>query len=1082
MSARFLPGKLGVVGATRLELRAGAAVVRLDLAGLHGAPPLEAPGALPAGVEGDALLVELPSPLAPLSTLLGAARCAAEARLAARSLDPDGAVGRALRAASLEARAGWLIELAEGWGPGGWAQAHPHALLLHAQPALGRAPRLLSLGGPGWRRARPDAPDALGEEDLACLAPERLQAWGAGQDPEPGPGEASYALAACAVALLLARLPAPRGLPADAGLNARREAFLGGAGGSVPRMGPRISPAARALLERALDPRPAVRPAPAQLVAGLRRLVEADDLRWSPPPARWTPVLAAGLTLAALFGASHLPRPRAPRRAAIARLAAAAALDDAAQRRLELSALAAADARAPLPEARRLLALEDLADWRAGELRPAPETAALVQRLEREAIAGRDDGLSEALSLLVAFLQRWELGGAASERAAETLRALGDARQPEPLRTVALAAATLDLGGPTGARGAAGDLGAGDLAAGKLGPAAREALARAAGRESPLVYAHALIEYGPGLPQPPQVSLDAGWVAELLLGRLLARDGEREAALPHLRAAHQARPCFATAACLGLELCEGDAAARAEGLTLLAEARRARPAGELALARARVALREGRFESARAAFDEAAGAHPHQAPAAYAAALAAGRRSLELLAACAQLDTEPARALAALDRLLAAQPAETPAPRDLLLGRALALDSLDRHDEATRALEAFLGGDDVSEAFAALPALDPLPATRGAAARARAAALARWSVQRAAERAVESRTPIDVAPLERRLRGLEDAALAQAWVDLARALDPAARAASLARARAALRALAGPDAPPEQTGPAQTGAERAREVQRALLRSHLLEAEGLAPAAAIDALLPGLQLSTSGLAAEGAARDDLLGALRGALGQLRTARRAAWQALSSEAPRPAAELAAEAPQLRAALTALAPKPGTLQVRLLLAEVAHALALLDRAAGAQDPARRAAGQEAARAGLALLEDQPEEPEVTDRRKRLALALGMSLFEEGKQPAAREAFCRAGGVTSFEEWREGLASGFRPLGPTGRELSPAYWVARTHLAEAEAAEGEAKKQALAAARAAYRTFGQLLAKTAPPPGAEGWRGEAARTQQD
>ena len=90
-------------------------------------------------------------------------------------------------------------------------------------------------------------------------------------------------------------------------------------------------------------------------------------------------------------------------------------------------------------------------------------------------------------------------------------------------------------------------------------------------------------------------------------------------------------------------------------------------------------------------------------------------------------------------------------------------------------------------------------------------------------------------------------------------------------------------------------------------------------------------------------------------------------------------------------------------------------------------------------------------------------------------AREHFCKAGGAQGAADWAEGVAAGFTPRGPVGRELSPPYWVARTWLAEARLAEGEARSAAFAKAYEAFKVFAKLRGKEELPPGAEAYSSE-------
>ncbi len=572
---------VGVVGQIGLGRAGAERFLTLEPAAGEAASP---GGDLGWEAEGGGLRALLPEAAAPAAILWAEVEGQAAALRACARIDRDRRACERLRRASGAERVGWLLELYER---NLWPQLHPRALLLVLDPE----PRLCLLGGPGWRRA-PSPASELPYDDLVCLPPERLQGWRRepAQDPPATEAEGTYALAACAIALLGDRLHWPAGVPASAGLSTRRQAFLEGCGGVAPPE-LELSHRARRLFAKALSRYPGARPSPERFARELRALLAGEGLEWSPPPARLAPTLAVGAGLLLLYGASLSGPGPDPHVQAIQAYAAATHVKSLAEQRVALTTLTGEESDLRLPEASRSLALLDLVEWRAGAHTSAA-TSLLIEHLRRDAIRGRDDELAQTLRFVAAFLERWELGSAEADA---TLQAIAD-DEHQDARLRALASASLRAT-PWGGRGV---------------PSETLEQLRQAGSadDSPLRRSYPPIEYPLDLKlaeAPAPFAIQESWIADLLLGRALSIAGEHAEAVAALRRAHEALPCFATAATLGLELVRrGPAAAQAEARGLLASAEGQRPLGELALARARRAISEGRFDDAREAFQQAA--------------------------------------------------------------------------------------------------------------------------------------------------------------------------------------------------------------------------------------------------------------------------------------------------------------------------------------------------------------------------------------------------------------------------------------------------------------------------------------------
>ena len=1053
---------VGVVGRVGLGRAGAERFLTLEAAEGEAASP---GGDLSWEAEAGGLRALVPEAAAPAAILWAEVEEQAQALRALRLLDRERRASERLRASTPEERIGWLLELYER---NLWPQLHPRALLLVLEPE----PRLCLLGGPGWRRA-PSRASELPYDDLVCLPPERIQGWRRepAQDPPASEAEGTYALAACALALLGDRLPWPAGLPAAAGLSERRQALLEGCGGAAP-VELELSHRARRLFAKALSRYPGARPSPERFAHELRALLVSGGLEWSPRPARLAPTLAVGAGLLLLCGVSASAPGADPHVQAIQAYAAATHVESLAEQRAALSSLAGEQAQRSLPEARRSLALLDLAEWRQGA-RSASSTALVVERLLRDAVRGRDDELAQTLRFVAAFLQRWELG---DEEGDAALRAIADdEHQGGALRALALASLRAT---PWGGRGVPGQ--------------ALAQLRQASAERSPLSRSYPPIEYPLDLELaegPAPFALEEGWIAELLLGRALSISGEHAPAVAALRRAHEAHPSFATAASLGLELVRrGPAATQLEAKALLEAAEAERPLGELALARARRAIADGRFDDARAAFQQAAERGPAGGDVErFKARALRGSASVALLAACAQVARDPEAALGELEALESMLARDDRGRADLRLAKSLALEKLGRRGEALYALERFLAGRSLAAAFEALPELDPPPATR--ASRGALEALLVGSVQAAAEEAVQQGEALEPAPWAARLKALEpypeelevDALLASAWLELAR--GPAARSRD-ENGYATFTGLASLEG---RTPAQQASADRGL-VYAALIASR----NATDPSAALVDVLAIAEDFREHYAQTlpPALIADLRKQALVACARYRDAGSPSWReqarGLSLEEPRTPPALTKPRELLIEVLAGLGFLAGEGEEPYRPARPAHRLQLAELLA---ELALTSFGEQGLAQGLRLSEEAleclrplPLEPEVSDLRKRVHLAAGVALLKASDEAGgpralerAREHLCQAGGAQGAADWAEGLAAGFTPSGPVGRELSPAYWVARTWLAEARGAEGEAQQAAFAKAYEAFKVFAKLRGDGALPPGAADYASE-------
>lgn len=989
--------------------------------------PSTSPAQLAWTFKEEGALCEIPGPLYPLGTFVPD-WAGQPARLqGARRLDPDGLALTAYRAASPETRLAWVVELAESvQGP---IALDPAALAFSPQ-----APHLRSL----------DPVGATGEE-----------------------AEQVEALAKTTHLLLTSSLPRER----------------------VVSEG-RVSPLLGDLLERALDERPLVRPTLGAFAKTLRRAASEDDIAWRPRERPLVSVVATALGLCALWGVSHLSPPRAPRIAAQEKFLAAAheAQQNPAAGRLALERLL--QSQPVLPEVRRTLALGALRNWRA-TASPSPEaTRKLIAQLEAEGWGGRDDELAAALQTICGVLRRWELGPRGDEEAADLGEALlrDLAERPgagQELILVAQAAlrARPQGGGPAlRTRDLEVVVSTGDT----TGFLQREYL--------PIRYPNDPSRVAPGVEageqgaQPPAQALDMGWIADLLAGQHHAIAGRQTQASTLLRRAYAAFPCYATQVSLGLTLLRGPAEERSEGEALLQAPARAPGGARLRLALAEGALKAGRLATAipeLRAVSTQEGASP----------IVRGRATLvlrqaEILRAGRRVADEPGGVLESLQGLLGDAAGDDPYRGDLLLISAAAQARLGHGQLGANKIWSWLGKRSLKDALASLPALPlQLPTRDPASVKA---LLLEDLVARAREGVRRGQgDPAQLAAL----RGL---------------LPPAGEGeagvyALLEAGLASLRYVTGK----AELGPALeaiAAATAARAPAQALARIELEVRLRAAAADESNVALGQLNAAHPPLVAAGfegselkTARGRWRGLVLETLKQLQTKNQKAWAGLTPEAPRASSSVLSSLPTLQATLETLGKElPRRQGPRLLVAElrrVAGALSLVQAGAeGRRDPAAFARALRHFKAGSDLISQLPPDPEVSEVRKRLHLAAGLAILSAGAkaleaaraelpsdqpspQAAARVEFCRAGGLLDPGMWREELDAGFKPLGPTGREQAPLYWVARSYYEEAKAAPEGKRAPLKAAAAKAYGDLAGALGTKSPPPGGESWRQEAA-----
>jgi hypothetical protein len=974
-----------------------------------------------------AALCEIPGPLYPLGALVPDWPGQPARLESGRSLDPEREALDLLRGADAAQRLEWVLELARGVK--GSIALDPAALALSPS-----APHLRSLDPMGTAAEEPAQVEALAKTTLL---------------------------------LLTSSLPRERKVPEG-----------------------RLSPLLVDLLQRALDERPLVRPSLSSFAKAIERALGEEDYAWRPRERPLVSVLVTAGALCMLWGASHLSPPPAPRLAAQEAFLAAASEEEQnpAAGRLSLERLA--QAKPVLPEARRALALGELRRWRA-TASPSPRaTRELIELLERDGWAGRDDDLAAALKTICGVLRRWELGPRGDEEAA----ALGDAL----LRDLAL-------------RPGAGDdlrllakaaLRARPQGGGPALPGAELETVTSSGDEGGFLQrAYVPIRYPsdpnrvlPGAPapadglgaQPPERALDMGWIAHLVAGQHHAIAGRQAEASALLRRAYAAFPCYATQVSLGLTLLRGPGEERSEGEALLQAPAQAPGGARLRLALAEGALAAGRLRTAipeLRAVSEQEGASP----------IVRGRATLvlrqaELLRAGRRVAEDPRAVLESLQSLLPAQGAD-PYRGDLLLIAAAAQARLGHSQLGAKKIWEWLGDKSLKDALASLPSLPlQLPTRDPQAVRA---LLLQDLVARASEGV---RRGADEAEQLEGLRGLlGDAAAEEAGTYAL--LDAALAALRYVTGKAdlgpALEALAAGTA---ARAPAQSLARIELEVR---LRASVAPDPHVA-LGHLNAVHPALVASAfegSELkAARGRWRQQVLATLR----RVQTKGQKAWAGLSPEAPKASASVLASLPVLQATLNLLDDLPNRQEPRLLAAElrrVAGSLSLVQAGAeGRRDPAAFARALRHFSAGIKLLSPLPPDPEVSEVRKRLHLASGLALLDADPkaleaarselptdqptpQAIARTQFCRAGGLLDAAMWREEIDAGFKPLGPTGREQAPLYWVARSYYEEAKATPAGKRAALKAAAVKAYADLAGALGSKSPPPGGESWRQEAA-----
>lgn len=583
--------------------------------------------------------------------------------------------------------------------------------------------RLLEVGlglkpdDPGFKR------ESIPEDVLVFLAPEVLRAVREGTIVQASPAADVYALAATARAFLHNRVPdpSPTGAPPDA---SRHDLALRGAGLEL-RPHDHYSRELEQLLQRALTADPQRRPSAAELSSGLQRLVEAQQLEWKPVPT-WPKYAAIGVAaVAVLVGAFLLLRPDPQRVLAQRSYAEATRTQDPEQRKVILQkATVRGDdgSEQLLPEARRLQAVDAWVAWeRAPQTASKEQLEAVLQGLEDQLITGREDELSRTARVVVGLMRRWEQAGPAREKGDALLKGVtGD----DDLAALARAALAMTAAGPAT-------------------PPKEEELKRwseaaaGAGLEvGPLQHPwplHAEGDYTRELGvEPVGISLQAGWIAQLVGGVVQTARGMQADASTKLKPARDAVPIFATKAALGL-LLAGMATTpenAAEARSLLEEALAVRDFAEARLALGRLQLAAAHqkgsgFREAVAAFQAAAGAAP-ETP---GADIAARAQLLEAEALFYQATAQAAAAFregaaseadkAALEQLneLLRRCEEDPQRFERFLpdahvARGLVLSKLKQADKAAEDLLFLFQDKDVTRGWAELPALAPVPPTR----------------------------------------------------------------------------------------------------------------------------------------------------------------------------------------------------------------------------------------------------------------------------------------------------------------------------------------------------------------------------------
>lgn len=998
-----------------------------------------------------------------------------------REFDTDQRVASTLRGTTLVQRVQLLAQVAKAL-----ARLHeagrtapyitPWNLVLEADQ-----PRLAEVGL-GYR---PDDPkfDAarIPEDVLVYLAPEVQRAVAQRTVVQVSPAADVYALAATARSVLLNHVadPASGKQPGAA----RRDLALAG-GGLRLDAHKTFSRELEALLRAALALDPARRPTAAQLAARLGELVAADRVAYTPPPV-W-PLYAGvgagvvGALLLVIFVV--LPLLRGPADLVKARRAYAAATRqaDLAQREEALKAATVTLGEGKvevLPEARRLLAVTRYVRWArsqkdaaAAPEAGAPDLAALLADLERDVVAGHDDGLARTTRLVVATLRRWDLGGAAREAADAELDALSkpDVR-PEVLRDLAAAARALTATGEE-RRPAQDEL-------------TRWAEAAASASADAGLLAQGYIAHGerdgyegdPDLQEKPvPVGLDSAWLGRLLAGRVQALLGRHEDARSKLAAAHDVAT-FATTAAYGLELAArgGTPDDLALGRKLLDAARARRgPFAEALLAQGRIELRQAHaggpaagFTRAAEAFQQATGV-PADTPGTDVAKLALAlelearlHEAAALAAAAEQAPEKADEALRKLDalarRLQEALPAAADAyGPDLSIARGVA--RANKGEPAAADLAALFKGGQLSQGLADLPALDPPPVTRAlgrakalqaitAESLARAEALSLAAPKRedvaVAERAIQDVLQIAGLPEAKGALDLARVHLAHAKVLVGKFLTSDGRAAddALAAARKAYQEArdAADVATPE-------GAQRWLDALKGRLDVATRQLQKLGQAASLEQALPILRQARKDLveAAAGVPRPvqrlfeaflpDQQRALRTKqLEQVEAwaeQRRAEWNQIDITAPRYPEDVATQELATLEETVGLFRQDGRYEVqegalRFRLGTLLRWMSLLDRAKRLNPRV-----YEHARAALELTDpiDAQDEPRVEPLRERLNYLLGWVALNEGPSLAGQvsdpkafgyDALARAAGARDFNDLRARVASkdGFTARSP-------------------------------------------------------------------
>ncbi len=943
----------------------------------------------------------------------------------ARELDPTREHGFRLRSAPLPLRVRWVLSLAE-------ALARLHAEGRRA-PLI--TPWNVVLAGDRMLPLEADLGVSLAELDeegradaLLFLAPEVVRALpDAGGEVVGDPAADVYALAATARAFLLRRLPEPA-----AGAGSREER----AGRGLTLLPQRaISRELDALLAQALSTEPTRRPSAATFAAELRALADGGRIAWR-APAGWmlyAGVLAAALTaVAAVGGVAPSPLERARRS-----FVAATREPDIDKRQVELAAVRdPAHDGEQLAEARRTQAVGTFVRWSRGlpttaAAQPEPlELALALDRLERHVLAdpGAPQPLRQRAAAVVGVLRSWEDPDPDAQTRGRAL--LDDlARGADaPLATFARAARAFAAIGLLPGR--------------ELEEAAQPSALEAALEGAPAVLDPA--SYADYDPAPVAPEWEAGWLAELVSGRVLLARGQPDAAVSALERSLGRVRTFSGRVALGAALAARGGPGDLElARDRLSEALAERAISELWLMLGQIALQEaergdtGALARAEHAFRQAGLTNPEGG----AGVLATARR--------ARVQVELRRALegpsrAGEERLRAtiAEAVGLPELEALLpdLHAALGLVLAKGGDSAAARAELrhLFRKQDPGAGWRELPPLEPPPPTRD---RARVLRVLQQGLLEEVE-ALVSR--VALAEADVREARAELAPQLEGVIARARelALDPLP--AELAHALLVLAS-------------ARWGAPDPLDL--ADVRTRL----DLAPERLDQAAQPALWATWVAARAEAA----LIGGRDPWLTIRERAR--ALASLDPEAAPPAArarvaELAAQRGEaLRAALqagleawlageeaAALLADP-TLQRERALEVQATLIAAAEVSSAAGDDARRltatralawaatlaaalerwSEGISAAERGLALAEELPEEPSLTEARKLLALAHGDLLVGGGDAlgsaagaAAARDAYARAGGVARYERLLAGAREGSLPelIGPRGREDLP------------------------------------------------------------